>query len=94
LAREAGVPFTVVLCEAPPSVLRARIARRLEVRSDPSDATVEVLEHQLGAFEPLTAEELIFTIRIDTDTELDRLDRRVAEVADALRAGAGRENLR
>jgi len=94
LASEAGVPVTVVLCEAPPSVLRARIARRLEEQSDPSDATLEVLEHQLGAFEPLTAQEQVFTIKIDTDTEPDSLGHRVAEVADALRPGGRGEDLR
>jgi hypothetical protein len=81
LAAQARVPCSIVVCEAPLPVLRARVARRLAQASDPSDATVEVLEHQVGAFEPLTAEELGCTIRIDTDADPDSLERRVAQVA-------------
>jgi len=86
LARQAGVPFSIISCEAPPTTLRARIERRLQQGSDPSDATREVLEHQLRVFEPLTPDEQALTIRIDTDTDRDGLQRRAVELAARLRA--------
>jgi aminoglycoside phosphotransferase family enzyme/predicted kinase len=45
LAAEAGVPFEGVWMEAPPEVLRDRLAKR---RDDASDADVAVLERQLA----------------------------------------------
>ena len=87
LAERQGVACAIVACEAPPAVLRARVAQRLQQRSDPSDASIEVLEHQLASFDPLTPEELACTIRVDSDTDLEGLDRRVAQAVEALRAG-------
>jgi hypothetical protein len=87
LAAQAAVPCSIVACEAPPALLRARVAQRLQQRSDPSDASLEVLEHQLAAFETLTPQELACTIRVGTDTDAEGLDRRVAQAAEALRAG-------
>jgi len=54
LAQSAGVPFHVLACEAPVEVLRERITERQTRGVDASEATVEVLEKQLGWLEPLT----------------------------------------
>lgn len=54
LALAAGVPFSILACEAPPEELR----RRLSARSgDASEADVGVLERQLGWVDSLTEEE-------------------------------------
>jgi hypothetical protein len=45
LAAEAGVPFTGLWLEAPPAILRERVAART---GDVSDATPEVVAAQLG----------------------------------------------
>jgi aminoglycoside phosphotransferase family enzyme/predicted kinase len=53
-ARELGVPFTIVHCEAPPEMLRQRLLAR---RGDASEADLAVLQHLQAAAEPLTDEE-------------------------------------
>ena len=57
LARELGVPYGILAPVAPPEVLRARIAARQALGRDASEATVDVLEHQMQRIEPLDAEE-------------------------------------
>ena len=57
LAAEAGCPFHILACEAPADTLRERIQRRQASGTDASEATVAVLEQQLGWLEPLTPEE-------------------------------------
>jgi aminoglycoside phosphotransferase family enzyme/predicted kinase len=59
LARELGVPFSIVHCEASQAVLRERLLAR---RSDPSEADVAVLEDLQRQAEPLTAEELGYVV--------------------------------
>jgi hypothetical protein len=51
LAQELGVPFGILYCTAPHDELRRRVARRTADGGDISDATVAVLEAQLGRFE-------------------------------------------
>ncbi len=63
LAQGAGVPFHILACEAPVEVLRERITARQARGADASEATVEVLEKQLGWLEPLTAPERESTVR-------------------------------
>jgi aminoglycoside phosphotransferase family enzyme/predicted kinase len=57
LAQGSGVPFHILACEAPVEVLRERIVRRQASGNDASEATVEVLEKQLGWLETLDAHE-------------------------------------
>lgn len=57
LAAEVGCPFHILACEAPVDTLRERIQRRQASGADASEATVAVLERQLGWLEPLTPEE-------------------------------------
>jgi hypothetical protein len=54
VARSMGVPFRILACEAPVEVLRQRITERQARGADASEATVAVLEQQLGWLEPLT----------------------------------------
>ena len=57
LAHELGVPFGILYCQVP----RAELERRLNDRStrgnDISDATAEILDHQMERFELPTADE-------------------------------------
>jgi predicted kinase len=62
LAQGAGVPFHILACEAPEEVLRQRITDRQARGADASEATVEVLEKQLGWLEPLDASERTLAI--------------------------------
>ncbi len=57
LAQGAGLPFHILACEAPVAVLRQRISERRARGVDASEATLAVLEQQLGWLEPLTPEE-------------------------------------
>lgn len=77
LAGELGVPFALLAFDAPPEVLRDRVARRAAEGLDAADADVAVLEHQLATREPIGADEqavLIDTARaIDWEAVLRRL---------------------
>ena len=57
LARELGVPFSIVDCKAPPHVLQERLLAR---QGDASEADIAVLDHLRIDAEPLTGEELGF----------------------------------
>lgn len=54
LAQSSGCPFHILATEAPLAVLRERITGRQARGADASEATVAVLEQQLGWLEPLT----------------------------------------
>ncbi|MDN3516795.1 AAA family ATPase [Aquisalimonas lutea] len=66
LAEAAGIPFTVVACQAPENVLRERIRARQQAGRDPSEADTTVLDHQLRAAELPDADELPDTLQLDT----------------------------
>lgn len=55
LARELNVPFTILVCQAPPVVLRERLIAR---RGDASEADIQVLERLRSVAQPLDAGEL------------------------------------
>lgn len=57
LARELGVPFGILHCQAPPAELRRRLDQRAAENRDISDATVVILELQLQHFAPPAPEE-------------------------------------
>ncbi|MCP9809399.1 AAA family ATPase [Cyanobium sp. HWJ4-Hawea] len=57
LAQRLGLPLKIVVCGAPEATLRQRLIGRAAAGSDPSDATVEVMQQQRLWLEPLTAEE-------------------------------------
>jgi aminoglycoside phosphotransferase family enzyme/predicted kinase len=66
LALDAGAEFLIVSCEAPPQLLRERVAKREAAASDASEAGVSVLERQLATGEPLGEDELGRAARVDT----------------------------
>ena len=59
LAREVGVPFSILHCEASQAVLQQRLLAR---RSDASEADIAVLEGLQRGAEPLSAEELQYVV--------------------------------
>jgi predicted kinase len=72
LAREMGVAFAIAHTHASESVLRERIARRAQHENDASEATVEVLDHQLQTQEPLGVDEQAETCVIDSEHDDER----------------------
>ena len=66
VANSTGGQFLILECYAPIDTLRHRIIKRSQAGKDPSEADLKVLEVQKQTFEPLTTEEQLITIRIDT----------------------------
>jgi hypothetical protein len=83
VADACGAVACVVACEAPVEVLRQRLSARAEARRDPSDATREVLERQLGWREARAPDEPHWHA-IDTDCDADQLVARCAALAQAI----------
>ena len=73
LARRLGVPFTLLLCEAPAAVLQQRLDQRQAAGHDPSDATAEVLLHQLQFTEWPADDERADLLRLATDVDWPQL---------------------
>ena len=71
LAKAQGARFAIIDCTAPDDVLRERVASRAARGGDASEATLEVLEHQLRTREPLDAAECDARVAIDTTRPLD-----------------------
>ena len=65
-AAALGVPFVILAVSAAEATLRDRIARRRQRGGDASEATLEVLDAQLRADEPLDADEQPFVVPWDT----------------------------
>jgi len=66
LARRCGVPFVVLDFDAPEKVLRERVMRRAAAAVDASEADLAVLERQMRFREPLSPQERLAAITIDT----------------------------
>ena len=62
LAAEEGVDFSIIAPQAPLAVLRERVSRRQQSGEDPSEATLEVLAHQLEVLQPLEADEPVWPL--------------------------------
>ena len=69
LADDLQVPFVIFHCSAPVSLLRRRLRGRQAQARDPSEATTQVLDHQLLTQETLQPGEAkyIFTINAEAD---------------------------
>jgi len=66
LAHRHAVPFVVLHFDAPEKVLRERVAQRAARGADASEADVSVLERQIRFNEPLSPEERLAAVTIDT----------------------------
>jgi len=81
VAQETGAPFVILDCQAPETVIASWLAQRQAAAQDPSDATIEVIRAQHNSREPLNAEELVLTKRVDTheSASLDSLIERIRQ---------------
>ena len=70
LALDSGARPVVLACEAPPEVLRRRVAGR---HDDPSDANLAVLEAQLAREVETGGLEPSFRVAVDTTGEVDAM---------------------
>lgn len=71
LAQSLSVPLRLLAFDASEAVLRERITRRAAEGTDPSDASLAVLESQLAKREPLTPEEQTQALVLDTTAPVD-----------------------
>ncbi|UVE17029.1 AAA family ATPase [Pseudomonas sp. LS44] len=83
IAASTGVPFLILDCQAPQAVIAEWLVQRQQAGSDPSDATLEVVEAQQANREPLSADELISSKRVDTH-EAASLDNLIAAIRQRL----------
>jgi hypothetical protein len=72
LARRYHCPFAIVSCYAPPEILRSRLSARTQAANDASEATFEVLEHQLAREHLQAMPDSAVSIAIDTSSD-DRI---------------------
>lgn len=83
VAEDTGVPFLILDCEAPQAVIAGWLEQRQAQNSDPSDATLDVIEAQQANREPLSDEEILRSKRVETnisgdlDTLIDNLRQRL-----------------
>jgi aminoglycoside phosphotransferase family enzyme/predicted kinase len=70
-AATCGVPFVILDVQAPEDRMRERIAQRMHENADASDASFEVLEHQLATQEPLTDDEWPYVVAVDNNGQVD-----------------------
>ncbi|HLX27692.1 MAG TPA: AAA family ATPase [Casimicrobiaceae bacterium] len=71
LARRYEASFLIVDCIASESTLRARVSARANVGRDASEANLAVLENQLATAEPLSCEELRYTMTCDAESPFE-----------------------
>lgn len=83
IAEATGAPFLILDCNAPQAVIAAWLAQRQADKNDPSDATLTIIEEQQATRDPLSAEELLLSKRVETN-ESGTLDALVAHIRQRL----------
>ena len=71
LAAQVQVPCRILSFEAPLAVLRERVLSRQQAGGDASEASVQVLEAQWAAAQPLSPAEEAITVHVDTTRPVD-----------------------
>src|SRR5690606_17355673 len=81
IAEDTGTPFLINDCHAPDAVIAGWLEQRQNEGKDPSDATLEVIRSQQANREPLDADELAHSKRVDTheSASLDSLVERIRQ---------------
>ena len=69
VAERARVRFIIMDCQAPVEILRQRVSARSSAAEDASEATIGVLDAQLKSWQPLSEDEQIFALQVDTADE-------------------------
>ncbi len=93
LAREQNIPFLILSLQAPAGLLRQRVRARSRQGTDPSEAGLEVLEHQLASLSPLAGKERDRVLEIDAGREfgpelVERIRQRLSADQRAAQAGS------
>ncbi len=70
LGKSLNIPFVILNYHADVNILKERVYQRSKHQKDASDATIDVLEHQINNYIPLSTEEKTITVDIDTGKEL------------------------
>lgn len=83
VAEASGAPFLILDCNAPQTVIAGWLAQRQAENVDPSDATMEVIEAQQASREPLGADEVLRSKRVETNISGD-LDALIANLRQRL----------
>ncbi|WP_433768979.1 bifunctional aminoglycoside phosphotransferase/ATP-binding protein [Pseudomonas putida] len=83
IAEATGTPFLILDCEAPKAVIESWLAQRQADKTDPSDATLAVIEAQQASREALTPAEILYSKRVQTN-ETGTLDTVVAQIRQRL----------
>ena len=74
------MPFLIIEFKATADTLRQRVAaRRTEDKKDPSEADIGVLNYQLQNYLPLTDEEKMYSLTINTENEM-LVEKVIAEI--------------
>jgi hypothetical protein len=83
LAADRGLPFAIVHCCAPETVLRERLVSRSAARDDASEAGLAVLDRQPAYWEPFGDEERAHVVEVDTSepATVDAASARLAALA-------------
>ena len=71
IAKKLKIPFTVLHCTAPRSVLRERVISRALAGTDASEADADILERQLRRFDAFSETEKANLLEIDTAAGFD-----------------------
>lgn len=79
LASLMKIPFYILVYNAPIEILKQRVTQRSDQGNDASDANLEVLEHQLENYQPLSREEELFAIKVNTAEKID-VDKITAQI--------------
>lgn len=69
LSQQLGVPIRIISCLCEQKLVEARLKKRQVEGMDASDADVDVMQQQLIHQQPLTEDELDYTISVDTDDD-------------------------
>ena len=71
LANRLKIPMAILACECSEATAEARLRERIHQGTDPSEADLNIRNHQKDWIEPLNEIELIRTVRIKESTNID-----------------------
>jgi hypothetical protein len=71
VAEQLQVPFVILDVQTPEAVLRGRIIQREQEGTDASEASLDVLNHQLSTQEPLGPDEDAHVLRVPMGCQID-----------------------
>ncbi|SDT87113.1 bifunctional aminoglycoside phosphotransferase/ATP-binding protein [Halopseudomonas salegens] len=80
---DQGAACLILHCEAPLETIERWLQQRQSSATEPSDATIDVVRHQLDTLEPLTSDEQRHCLRVATD-EPDAIARSVSAIRQRL----------